>query len=534
MTQETALAILKTGANVFLTGEPGAGKTYTINKYVSYLRTHGIEPAITASTGIAATHIGGMTIHSWSGIGIKKDLMPEDISHILSSRGAAGRIRQAKVLIIDEVSMLDVRMLTMIDRVCRAARAPQDSFGGLQVIFVGDFFQLPPVVSAQDREMKSSFMDELYEEDQSRFAFQSRAWQSADPTVCYITEQHRQSDNEFLQLLTAIRSGNILAEHRVHLDSRLGITAPADDKNITKLFPHNEDVDRLNSIELGKIIAETKTFFMQAKGSRNLVDALKRGCLSPEQLDLKHGAAVMFTKNNFDEGFVNGTLGVVEGFDEETGQPHVRTRSGKLITVEPMIWAVSDGTQELASIKQLPLRLAWAMTVHKSQGMSLDAAFMDLRRVFVEGQGYVALSRVRTLKGLHLSGYNQKALMVNTIVAAADIEFKKQSQKAEKDLKAVAINNYEESCTNFILSCDGHLHVSKDESLETESEEPLLAYSVEQIRKDHAQAYAPWSEEEEDFLKAYNSSGKNVDEISELMGRKPGAISSRLKKLGLS
>ena len=150
MTQAQALDILKTGANVFLTGEPGAGKTHTINEYVRYLRARKVEVAITASTGIAATHIGGMTIHSWSGVGIKRSLSKYEIDTIASRDYIYKRVKKARVLIIDEVSMLSANMLTMVEAICRAIKQEKSAFGGLQVILVGDFFQLPPVTRQDD------------------------------------------------------------------------------------------------------------------------------------------------------------------------------------------------------------------------------------------------------------------------------------------------------------------------------------------------------------------------------------------------
>src|SRR3989344_4339297 len=192
MTQDTALEILKTGVNVFLTGEPGSGKTHTINRYVTYLKERGVKVAITASTGIAATHIGGMTIHSWSGIGIKKELSPSDMSKISKYKGK--NIKKASVLIIDEISMLNGDTLGLVDTVTKAIRHSESAFGGMQVVFVGDFFQLPPISRAG--------------EDNPQFAFESMAWAMANPSVCYLSEQHRQSDDLFSELLTAIRSGN--------------------------------------------------------------------------------------------------------------------------------------------------------------------------------------------------------------------------------------------------------------------------------------------------------------------------------------
>src|SRR3989344_3823506 len=184
MTQETALSILKTGKNVFLTGEPGAGKTHTINRYVAYLRKRGIEPAITASTGIAATHIGGMTIHSWSGIGIKTMLDKRELDRFASNKYVAPRIRRAKVLILDEVSMLAPETLSMIDAVCRSVRQSVEPFGGMQVVLVGDFFQLPPVVIKM--ESREPVQTELIERPKARFAYDSSAWMRADLSSCYL------------------------------------------------------------------------------------------------------------------------------------------------------------------------------------------------------------------------------------------------------------------------------------------------------------------------------------------------------------
>src|SRR3989338_7188506 len=217
MTQEQALEILKTGANVFLTGEPGAGKTHTINEYARYLRSHGIEQSITASTGIAATHIGGMTIHSWSGIGIRTYLDKYELDKISTTEYLAKRIRRAKVLVIDEVSMLGPETFSMVEAVCRAIRQSNDAFGGLQVILVGDFFQLPPIVKMiAERDDQA----EMFATPKARFAYDSPAWKRANPMVCYLTEQHRQDDNNFLELLSAIRCNNFSDQHLSQLETR--------------------------------------------------------------------------------------------------------------------------------------------------------------------------------------------------------------------------------------------------------------------------------------------------------------------------
>src|SRR3989338_5761068 len=424
MTQAEALSILKTGANVFLTGEPGSGKTHTINQYVAHLRSCGIEPAITASTGIAATHIGGYTIHSWSGIGIRRDLKKYYLDRIGQNRNVVRRVGNARILIIDEVSMLSARTLSMVDAVCREIRRNQQPFGGLQTILVGDFFQLPPVNRrAEDEDAQESFSPKTLEQ----FAFFSPTWNALNPLVCYLSEQHRQEDAVFLEFLSALRSAGIVESHRVLLRTRY-LPKPRD--GITQLYSHNADVNAINDAELAKLAGKAKTFEMEGRGPEKLVGALKRGCLSPEVLSLKIGARLMFTKNDvMTHRYVNGTLGVVTGF-AETGYPFVKTNAGKTIYAEPDEWRIEDGGRVLARIIQIPLRLAWAMTVHKSQGMSLDAAHMDLSDTFEYWQGYVALSRVRTLAGLSLAGLNTRALEVHPDTLSRDSEFREQSENA--------------------------------------------------------------------------------------------------------
>lgn len=440
MTQADALAILKTGVNVFLTGEPGAGKTHTINAYVAYLRSCGVDPAITASTGIAATHIGGMTIHSWSGIGIRSRLTYDDIETMMRNARLVKRVKKAHVLIIDEISMLDAGTIDLVNQACRAVRKSPLPFGGMQVVLVGDFFQLPPVSR----------------NGQAAFAFAAEAWQAADFTVCYLSEQHRQEDPAFLDVLSAIRVGEVTEDHVALLQERQVEPSANADVILTKLYSHNADVDQMNAKELQRLPGTARAFTMRAYGAPPLIEQLMRGCLSPEELSLKVGARVMFTKNNFERGYVNGTIGQISGFDSETKYPVVRLRSGKDVTAEPADWSVEMDGKPLASVVQVPLRLAWAMTVHKSQGMSLDAAYVDLSGAFAYGQGYVALSRVRSLKGLYLGGLNQRALEVDAVVAEADAAFRKASIKSEKALHKQAPASREKAQQAFIDRCGGN------------------------------------------------------------------------------
>lgn len=421
MRQAQALEIMLSGRSVFLTGGPGAGKTHTVNEFL--LRTSS-RVALTAATGIAATHIGGQTIHSWAGV---------------NARPNVDGIRAADTLVIDEISMLSGATLRSVDQACRRARERYDKpFGGLQAVLVGDFCQLPPV--------------------QGGFAFDAPVWEALNPDICYLTSQYRQAEPEFLEFLSEIRSGQC-GFHHPTLYSRYFSGVPDD---IPRLLTHNRDVDAENMARLDKLPGVAQTYRMTSdalNGAEHHVSALIRGCQSPEVLALKDGAVVIFTKNDPARRFVNGSTGVVVEARGSDGWPVVRLDDGEIISAEPMTWtrsnrdraaAIDVGAEAcnqiimpnarwrvLASIKQVPLRLAWALTAHKSQGMSLDAAAMDLSGCFAPGQGYVALSRVRKLDGLYLigGGWSEDALRIHPEVLTKDAEFRAASDALEREAR---------------------------------------------------------------------------------------------------
>lgn len=438
MTQEQALNVLKTGGNVFLTGEPGAGKTYVINQYIAWLEACGLKVAVTASTGIAATHIGGMTIHSWSGIGARDTFTRYDLDQIVAKEKIVARAKKTNVLVIDEISMLDGKLLDMLNVILRTIRQSSEAFGGIQVVFVGDFFQLPPI-SRQG--------------DVSRYAFESRAWEEARPLICYLTEQHRQEDELLLGLLSSIRANDVEDEHFTLLSEQTDIGYEGVEP--TRLYTHNADVDAVNEAKLKELSGPVRRFTMSGKGSKPLQEGLIKSCLSPSLLELKEDALVMCTKNNFEAGYVNGTLGRVVGFEGVDGWPIIETPSGKRITIEPTSWSLAEDNKVLAEITQVPLRLAWAITVHKSQGMSLDAVEVDLSKAFVFGQGYVALSRVRTLTGLKVLGMSPTALRVDPKIVAADVKFKTESEAAEDTFAAMEQTEVEDLHMRFVKAAGG-------------------------------------------------------------------------------
>lgn len=420
MTQKTALNILKLGHTTFLTGQAGSGKSYVLREYIDYLKKHGVKYAVTASTGIASTHIGGSTIHSWSGIGIKDKLTKFDLDALEEKQNLYKRWTETQVLIIDEVSMLHANFLDMLNSVAKHIRRDARPFGGMQLIFSGDFFQLPPVVRSENHVPGAKV-----------YAFLSNAWVEAKPVICYLTEQHRQDDDQLLSLLKAIRGGEI---EEGHYDTLREVSEKKPKKSTLKLYTHNENVDKINEKFFDELDGDEHYYEMVTKGKKNLVDSLKSNCLAPETLRLKIGTKVMCIKNAQDKSYVNGSLGVITAIADD-GFPVVSLNSGRKITVRGDSWKIEEDGKVKAEISQLPLRYAWAITVHKSQGMTLDEAEMDLSRTFVRGQGYVALSRLTTLDGLYLTGFNNEALMVSEEVREADELFHKKSSQAADALK---------------------------------------------------------------------------------------------------
>lgn len=418
MRQRKALAILKSGKNVFLTGSAGAGKTYVLNQFIDYLKSEKIPVAVTASTGIAATHMNGMTIHSWSGIGVKDALSPKDLAFLKQKKFIRDKIEKTQVLIIDEISMLHKQQLEMVNMVLKFFKKNSLPFGGVQVVFCGDFFQLPPVGKPG-------------EENKDKFAFMSQAWIEAGLTVCYINEQHRQSDNSLNVILNDIRDGKASQSTMDTLTSAMKNNHNADDI-ITKLYTHNLDVDKINSAFLSQLNGESKQFKAVKKGPDKLLELLVKSVLTDAELELKIGTKVMFIKNNYEKGYMNGTIGDVYDFSED-GFPLVKLKNGKSVEAQPEDWSIDDETGKvLATFSQVPLRLAWAITIHKSQGMTLDAAEVDLSKTFERGQGYVALSRLKDLENLYLKGFNAMSLQIDGLVLRADQRFRALSAEADQ------------------------------------------------------------------------------------------------------
>ncbi len=495
MDQALALEILLSGESALLTGPAGSGKTYVLNEFIKHARAEGKKVAVTATTGLAATHLNGTTIHSWSGIGIHDELPKKH--HEGLSKARIDSISKTDILVIDEISMLHDYRLDMVDRIARGVRKTDEPFGGLQVVLCGDFFQLPPVTRGARA--------------QGEFVVNSAVWEEFDPVICYLSEQHRQDDDVFLEILNALRANDLRRRHAEALLARKGPHDPF--VEATELHTTNVDVDTINADRLRSLAGDEHIYYMTTTGSKNYVESLKKACLAQEELVLKKGALVMCIKNNPEKKYVNGSLGIVVGFEKGTDYPMVELKNGRKITMTPESWELRDGDKKRASLAQIPLRLAWAITVHKSQGMTLDAARIDLSKAFVEGMGYVALSRVRSLDTLSLAGLNQMALRVSSDALEIDETLRAKSAKHSRKYEHLR----------------GEAEKRDKQKPPKETKGPWQD-KLEKMREEFPNAYRPWLPEQDEKLKDMFTSGKKVKAISQQLGRHPGSIRKRLEK----
>lgn len=399
--QQDALRSMLAGKNVFLTGNAGTGKSTVVTQF---LAQSPVAPDVTATTGIAALNLrdrfaatfpGGRgirvsTVYRWAGIGLgpkPNESFADAFARIEREPGRSRpsiwqHIRGADCLVIDEISMLPGLVFGFIDYVCQTLRRNNSPFGGIQIIACGDFLQLPPV-------SKSGQYD---------WAFQTDTWSRAKFKNHNLRTIHRQDNPEFTEILNAVRVGEVKAEHMRTLRSRVTKFPPVD---IVRLFTHNTQVDKWNGMKLAELDGKEETFLMDVAGAG--AENLAKACLSPRELKLKVGARVMTTANISVEGelvVVNGALGHVE--DISNGKIVVNFDDGRTRAIERHTWSEDYFDPTAPYICQYPLRLAWACTIHKAQGLSLDAAVIDPRAAREPGQVYVALSRLRSLEGLRL------------------------------------------------------------------------------------------------------------------------------------
>ena len=419
--QERAFKLFKGGRSLFITGPAGCGKSYLIKYIKEYCQDKDISIAVTAMTGAAGALISGQTLHGWGGLGLAKHDSSLIARNIMSKNfQARKRWRDTRILVIDEISMMGADLFNKVNKIAQYVRGSSYFFGGLQMIFCGDFAQLEPIGT-------------------KRLCFESLAWHDhIDDNTVYIKRIIRQADPTFQEMLCEIRLG-ILSERTVKLlKSRLIKKSDLTDANIviedetgkketvlqTILYPHKADVEKINQEELAKLIAngaESKIYNSSdcivekesnmAKGlSKNEKENFNKVCNSSPKIELCVGAQVMLISNiDIENGLVNGSRGVVTklGF-----LPTVVFDNGHEVELERVNFEVDMGKQCIKRL-QIPLILGWALTIHKCQGATLTSVVTDLSKVFCNAQSYVTLSRVRSLDGLFLLGINLKTIKCN-------------------------------------------------------------------------------------------------------------------------
>lgn len=501
--QETALNILKTGNNVFITGSAGTGKTYLLNKFTFYLKSRKVIPTIVAPTGIAASHLRGQTIHSYFSLGIRSEIDDDYIDSLLEKKYLRTRFSHLKVLIIDEISMVSPEIFSSIDKILQAFKQNSLPFGGVQTILSGDFFQLPPISRVPT---------------EKRFAWQSPSWKALELKTCYLQEKFRQDDNVLISILDEIRSGSVSNDSYDALNARFEKELDTD-FTPTKLYTHNMDVDRINLQELNKINNPEFTFTYKSEGTAKNIERIFKSSLVLEEINLKKNAVVMFIKNNHELGYVNGTTGVIVDFDKETKFPIVKTSDGSLIKVSLEEWTMeNENANIVAKVMQVPLKLAWAITIHKSQGMTLDSAEIDLSKTFEVGQGYVALSRIKNINGLRLMGLNDKALLVDPLILHIDDRIKAASKKASDEISAMPQEKLQKIFKTYILSIDGLVDIEQ-----IQSQENILKSEKKLVKRSSTPTHVQ--------TKELIESSTSLDDLAKNRGISKGTIINHLRTL---
>ncbi|XP_048803177.1 ATP-dependent DNA helicase PIF1 [Lagopus muta] len=416
--QEAVLGAVRSGKSVFFTGCAGTGKSFLLKKIVGSLPPN--STYATASTGVAACHIGGTTLHAFAGIGSGKAPLEQCIQ-LAERPGVRQHWLACQRLIIDEISMVDGKFFDKLEAVARAVRKRDEPFGGIQLIICGDFLQLPPVCKANE---------------ETTFCFQAKSWRKCIHVNMELTEVRRQTDKTFISLLSAVRLGrcteeviSLLTQTATNRSERDGILA-------TRLCTHNDDVELTNERRLRQLSGDLHAF-EALDSDPMLVKLIDTQCPVGGRVELKVGAQVMLAKNlDVSQGLVNGARGVVVGFEtEQKGLPKVRFLCGVTRVIKLERWLFKGPSGIHLSRQQLPLKLAWAISIHKSQGMSLDSVEISLSRVFESGQAYVALSRARSLAGLRVLDFDPKVVRADPTVLQFYRQLKRHQLQTQDSLR---------------------------------------------------------------------------------------------------
>lgn len=405
--QSEALSLLEDGQNIFLTGPGGVGKTAVLKTFIN---SSTMNIAVTSTTGTSALLLNGTTLHSFLGIGLGTKSTKHLVDKILSQGWLRKRWVLLECLVIDEVSMMHPNLFDKLEEIARIVRNNDKPFGGIQLALSGDFLQLPCIGTMH-------------------FCFQAKSWKKCIPNIICLDEIIRQGDRKFQDCLNAVRLGNITEGVRKILDSRVGIKL-SNGFGIcpTKLYSKNVNVEKENDVELDKLAQKGKEFcayemdiqtYHSSKCQKDFtIKKFKKFCPAPTYLELCVGAQVMLVKNiDLLCGLANGSRGIVVGFTPED-IPIVRFLNGKERPIGMELWEMEEQDKVILRAYQIPLRVAYAISIHKSQGCSLDYAQIDLSNIFEYGQAYVALSRVKSLRGLSISAIDYNCIQADPVAVA--------------------------------------------------------------------------------------------------------------------
>lgn len=423
--QQNAFDKFILGENVFVTGSAGSGKSELIRKIYRHCISNRKGIQVCALTGCASILLNckAKTVHSWSGIGLGNASVDVLINKIKQNLYKKKAWTEISVLVIDEVSMMSIKLFDTLDAIGRGVRNNHLPFGGIQVILSGDFYQLPPVGNYNDV-------------DTMRFCFESEDWNNVFKKNCQIqlVKIFRQTDDKYISILNQVREGVVKRSSNDLLKSRVGLIPP-EGTVITQLYPRRNSVEVINCNKMKELTTPEQTFEIQLltnlpilsdedKRKRNKIGKveidielqhIKTNLLCEPTLKLKVGAYVMCIVNmeiSSDIVLCNGSQGIITGFSEITRLPIVKFNNGYEVTINYYNW-MSENIPGIG-VSQIPLILAWAITIHKSQGTTLDMAQMDVGRgIFEAGQTYVALSRVKSLDGIYLTSFDVTRIKIN-------------------------------------------------------------------------------------------------------------------------
>lgn len=405
------LTLLKNGENVFLTGFAGTGKSYILNKLKKHFKK---KLTITSTTGIAAVNIKGQTLHSWAGVGLCRNTVANTVEKIKKRKTQLKQILNCKILAVDEISMLNIEAFEYVNEVLREIRECNDPFGGIQVIFIGDFFQLPPVEK---------------EGEEKKYCFDSHVWKNLGLKNVVLKKNYRQNEEAFIKALAHMRE-NLLDEDDIKLLQGRCVEEDTYETNMLHIFSTNEEADRYNSTKFNMIDEPIKIFTAQdgvyrgtklvsenlTESENYILEIFSKNCRAEKDIALKLGAKVMLLVNmDFNKGLINGACGIIQGFNESSIS--IKFDNGVTASIPQHKFEYYYNDRVVAERMQYPLKLAYGITIHKSQGMTLDKLVVDCSRIFERGQAYVAMSRVKTLDGLFLKNFDPERVLVDTRVA---------------------------------------------------------------------------------------------------------------------